>query len=123
MVAASSRDRSEINRRRSRRVLLSIPVTVSGDSPRGSFCEQTHTLVVNAHGALITLAANVSHGQHLVLQNQVHSGERSCHVSYIGPTADGKTQVGVEFIEPAPDFWHIAFPPEDWVPPQVKKEH
>jgi PilZ domain len=120
-MIVASRDSSETNRRRSRRVLLSIPVAVSGDSPEGAFREQTHTLVVNAHGALITLGAKVSHGQRLLLTNEAHSAEHSCHVSYIGPTTDGKTQVGVEFIEPAPDFWHIAFPPEGWVPPQVKK--
>jgi hypothetical protein len=31
-----------------------------------------------------------------------------------GSKSDGKTEVGIEFLEPAPRFWHIAFPPEDW---------
>lgn len=117
----SSSGSSESNRRRSQRVLLSIPITVSGDSPQGAFREQTRTLVINAHGALITLAAKVSHGQKLRLTNQAHSEERSCHVSYIGPTAEGQTQVGIEFSEPTPDFWHIAFPSDDWVSPKVKR--
>ena len=26
----------------------------------------------------------------------------------------GKREVGVEFVEEAPRFWSIAFPPEDW---------
>jgi PilZ domain len=121
MVASFSRHGSGSNRRRSQRVLLSIPVTVSGDSPQGTFTEQTHTLVVNAHGALITLAAKISQGQQLRLKNQAYAEERNCHVSYIGPTSEGRMQVGIEFIEPAPDFWHIAFPPDDWVPPQVEK--
>lgn len=121
MVTSSSGDGSESNRRRSRRVLLSIPVTVSGDSPQGTFNEQTRTLAVNAHGALITLTSKISHGQQLRLKNQTHSDERNCRVSYIGPTTEGQTQVGIEFNEPAPDFWHIAFPPDDWVPPQVEK--
>jgi len=26
----------------------------------------------------------------------------------------GKSEVAVEFLEPSPRFWRIAFPPEDW---------
>jgi hypothetical protein len=32
------------------------------------------------------------------------------------PDADGKTEVAVEFLRPAPEFWRIAFPPDDWTP-------
>jgi hypothetical protein len=24
--------------------------------------------------------------------------------------------VRVQFVEPQPNFWHIAFPPDDWTP-------
>jgi hypothetical protein len=26
----------------------------------------------------------------------------------------GPTEVGIEFQQPAPDFWRVAFPPPDW---------
>jgi hypothetical protein len=101
------------NRRRSRRVILSVPITVSCETPPGVFTEKTQTLVVNAHGALITLAAKVTQGQTLLINN--HSSEpRPCHVVYVGPAAQGRAQLGIEFNEPAPNFWHITFPPEDW---------
>jgi hypothetical protein len=31
--------------------------------------------------------------------------------------------VGIEFDEPAPRFWRVAFPPEDWSPhsPEAKR--
>jgi|ERR1700733_12550623 hypothetical protein len=101
------------SRRRSRRVLLSVPVTVSCESPTGKFTEKTQTLVVNAHGALITLAAKVIQGQALLISDSA-STPRDCHVVYIGPTVEGRTQYGVEFKQPAPNFWHITFPPDDW---------
>jgi hypothetical protein len=106
----------EANRRRSQRVILSVPVTISGETAQGPFSEQTQTLVINAHGALITLAAKISQGQLLKMHSVSHSEKQACRVVYVGPSVDGKTQLGVEFTQPAPDFWHIAFPPEGWTP-------
>ena len=106
----------DANRRRSQRVILSVPVTVSGDAAKGKFTENTKTLVVNAHGALITLAAKVSQGQQLELKSVTNPEMQVCKVVYIGPSVQGQTQVGVEFTMPAPHFWHVAFPPENWTP-------
>ena len=103
-------------RRRSQRVMLALPITVSGDGLSGAFSEDTRTVVVNAHGALITLATKVAQRQVLQLKSPSNTELRVCRVTYVGPTTDGKTQLGIEFTEPAPHFWHIAFPPEDWIP-------
>ena len=48
----------DTGRRRSMRVLLSVPIHVIGKTKANQdFDEETRTLVVNAHGALISLAA------------------------------------------------------------------
>jgi hypothetical protein len=73
-------------------------------------------MVVNAHGALIMLAAKVTQGQTLELKSPTNPESQTCKVVYIGPTVQGQTQVGVEFSKPAPHFWHVAFPPENWTP-------
>ncbi len=106
----------EANRRRSQRVILNVPITISGDGTSGNFSEQTKTMVVNAHGALIMLAAKVTQGQTLDFKSPTNPESQSCKVVYIGPTVQGQTQVGVEFSKPAPHFWHVAFPPENWTP-------
>jgi hypothetical protein len=106
----------DANRRRSQRVILSVPVSITGDGPKGKFTEETKTLVVNAHGALITLAAKVVQGQQMELKSPTNPEKQSCKVVYIGPTVQGQTQVGLEFTKPAPHFWHVAFPPENWTP-------
>jgi len=36
--------------------------------------------------------------------------ERACKVTYLGPAAEGRAQVAIEFKEPNPEFWHIQFP-------------
>jgi hypothetical protein len=96
--------------------MLSLPVIVSGETPDGPFREETHTVVVNAHGALLTLAARISQQQILRLSTPGNTENQACRVTYVGPTANGRTQFAVEFTQPAPQFWHIAFPPEDWMP-------
>jgi len=103
----------ELTRRRSHRVLLHVPVTVSSEEPKLQFKEQTTTLVVNAHGALITLEAKANQNQKLFISSG-SSDKQACRVVYVGPTLQGRTQYGIEFAEPAPNFWHITFPPEDW---------
>src|SRR6266436_6578215 len=52
------------NRRRSQRVLMTIPVRVSGKTGAGSpFEEETHTRAISAHGALILMSTPVYRGQ------------------------------------------------------------
>jgi hypothetical protein len=105
--------------RRSQRVIVGVPVTVSneGGSRDAAFQEETQTLVVNAHGAMIAIAAKVTKGQMVRLKNRVTQEEQLCRVVYLGPASGGKVQVGVDFTVSSPDFWRIAFPPEDWVVP------
>ncbi len=96
---------------------LKIPLLVSGQGKRDTpFQEQTHTLIVSASGALISLAATVEHGQKLFLTNKATGDKLECKIVYLGRVQIGKTDVGIEFTQPAPEFWRIAFPPEDWKP-------
>jgi hypothetical protein len=106
-------------RRRSMRVLLSVPIEVHGkDRDSHEFSEQTRTLVVNAHGALISLAAKVIAGQQISVSNNATQSTQDCRVVYLGNPSAGKIQMGVEFLTPAPAFWQIDFPPDDWVVPE-----
>jgi hypothetical protein len=100
-------------------VIVSVPITVSsgGGNKYLPFQEETQTLVVNVHGAMIALAASVAKGQTLRVKNRVTQEDQECKVVYLGPASGGKAQVGLDFTSDAPDFWRIAFPPEDWVVP------
>lgn len=99
----------ESTARRSHRVVLAVAIAVIGNGEE-VFAEDTTTLVVNAHGALITLATRVEMGDTILVRNRDTRDERICKVTYVGPVAGGKTQVAIEFREPAPEFWHIQFP-------------
>jgi len=101
------------------RVLLSVPITVSGKSlDNQSFVEETRTLVVNAHGALISLEAHVAADQQITVSNKATRQSLECRVVYVGNAQTGKSQMGIEFVKPSPIFWQIDFPPDDWVVPE-----
>jgi hypothetical protein len=105
------------NRRRSQRVLMKIPVRVSGQTGTKSlFEEDTHTLAVSAHGASLVVATPVSRGQRFALLNLTTNETLECVVAHIGGFPGEPVQVGVEFMLPNPTFWRVAFPPKDWTP-------
>lgn len=116
---AESRETSWLaaNRRRSQRVLMKLPVRVSGQAGVAlSFEEEAHTLAISAHGALIALGAPVYRGQRLTLSNVQTKDALECVVAHIDRFQGEQIQVGVEFLLPNPTFWHVAFPPKDWTP-------
>lgn len=108
------------NRRRSQRVMLSVPVTVLGKTAQGQFSENTHTMVISPHGALVGLKAKVTQGQTVRLKSVTSPEEQECQVIWVGPTAEGKAQLGLEFTKPAPKFWGVSFPSADWSPAKAK---
>lgn len=106
--------------RRSQRACLSVPIEVlkkaAGKNPGA---EESRTLVVSAHGALLVLGLPVKAEDLLTLKHSKTGEEVSCRVVNVGPDQSGKREVGVEFEYPCPRFWRIAFPPADWSPHNV----
>jgi PilZ domain len=116
---AESRELSWLaaNRRRSQRVLMKLPVRVSGQGSGGSsFEEDTHTLAISAHGALVAIAGAVYRGQRFTLSNAQTKAALECVVVHVDKSPGERTQVGVEFMLPNQTFWRVAFPPKDWTP-------
>ena len=110
--------------RRSQRVMLKVSVVVLAQGPDNKMIsEETRTVTVNAHGAMILLTAKVSVGQLLTLRNQQSEDEVLCRVAYVNPHLGEKKEVGVDFTKPCPSFWRISFPPRDWTPqsPEAKR--
>jgi hypothetical protein len=94
------------NRRRSKRLRIRVPVMVRfQDADKHSIAEESHTIIVNDHGALILLAAQVRVQQIIRIENLQMGKEVLCRVALLGPTFMGKTQIAVEFIMPMPGFW------------------
>ena len=100
--------------RRTQRVHIAIPILVRGMSGTQKFEEAGRTTTVNAHGCLISLATRLTRGQQVSLIHPKTAEELPCKVVYISDRVQDRADVGLEFMEPSPLFWRIAFPPEDW---------
>jgi hypothetical protein len=102
-------------RRRSQRVLMQVGVRIRGNDAQGKpFEEESATLAINAHGALILMQARVTSGSKVFMQHKTTQQDQECHVVFLGPVRAGKAEVGLEFTVPCPTYWRVAFPPEDW---------
>jgi PilZ domain len=111
-------------RRRSQRVLMQVGVLIRGTDPQGKpFEEHAATLAINAHGALLSLKHRLTSGSKVHMRHNMTEEEQECHVAFLGHVREGKAEVGLEFSEPRPGFWRVAFPPEDWSPksPEARK--
>ncbi len=122
-------DRDELWKgfRRSERVRLemSVDVYIGGENEEQIF-ERAKTLNVSAHGGLVVLITPVKLGQKVRLVNPQADKEIACQVNrIIMRHPGGGTQVGLEFVVMAPDFWDIPSPPADWdpnwIPPLERK--
>lgn len=94
------------NRRRSQRLLKFVPLVVRGAAAgKKTFWEDTFTVDISAHGALLILAAKVGVGQKLVLMNPQNWQEEDARVARLGSFDGTRTQVGIEFMHAVADFW------------------
>ena len=91
---------------------VGVSVVVQREKP---CTETTKTIMVSANGALIPLRMAVAVGETLTVRNVQTRQEVSCRVVDLEFNDElQRTEIGIEFIEPAPRFWSVSFPPEGW---------
>jgi hypothetical protein len=97
----------EFDRRREERVAMRVPVFVYGHGARNEpFHEETSSIVVNTHGALLSLSKKVKYGQQLLITNPATHLEQPCRVVFLKQQRRKRVvEVGVAFTQPAPTFW------------------
>ena len=103
-------------------VALEIPVTVNGartvegSDKREPFSENTKTVLVFVHGAVIRLASSLSPGQLIFLTNEKTKKEVVCQVVKSKNYRSVTGYVELEFTEPAIGFWGMRFPSDRLAP-------
>jgi len=96
---------------------MQVAVRIRGTDTQGNaFEEETATLAINAHGALILLQTRLTSGSKVRMHHNGTKEEEECQVAFLGPVRAGKAEIGLEFSVTSPTFWRVAFPPEDWSP-------
>jgi hypothetical protein len=100
-----------IERRRSARVTLAVPLRVDGQDLSGEqFITHTHSHTVSQFGCMILLEEEVIPGEVLVLMNEHTRQSVQARVVTTRRHRDGKRYLGLEFTSPnAANFWRMAF--------------
>jgi hypothetical protein len=119
-LANDEADEHSREKRRSRRVQITIPVIVRGKIGSKIFEEKSITAAVGAHGCMLQLVAKLYRGEQIMIVNIVTLDERVCRVSFLGPSDGDHTKTGLEFLNPSPQFWRMHFPPDNWHPADRK---
>jgi hypothetical protein len=98
-------------RRRTVRVMLTVPLRVRGETAAGEkFSAKARSHSVSLHGASIELNEDVVLGEILQLENENTGEKAEGKVVYIRRARDGKRYVALEFTSPDVNFWHMVFP-------------
>lgn len=104
------------NRRRCTRLLVAVPVTISGQNARGeAFCEEARTIVVHPQGASIVTSQSLVPGSEINIENRpLRIAVRARVARFVkGTSSTGFGQIDVELVEPK-NIWGIRYPPADW---------
>jgi len=101
------------DQRRSSRLLLALPITVSGVDPENHtiFRLPGDTIVVNQHGALIRTTGDLIEGEEIMVTVASTGQSGRARVVWSGFAYEGK--YGIELEAPG-NLWGVHFPPDDW---------
>jgi hypothetical protein len=97
-------------RRRTMRLSLQIPLTVQCRLPEGETIDlSASTYIVGANGALLLMDTPLIPGQTVRIFNDHTAKFVDCVVTSLREKRERRF-VGIAFINPNVDFWHIVFP-------------
>lgn len=106
-------NRSQVLKRRSNRIALGAPVTLSGeDRQKCAFTVSARATNLNRHGAVIKLNRELLIGSAIRVQN-ARGKQASARVVMRVSAVQGIHTYGIELLEDGGvrNFWGIAFPP------------
>jgi hypothetical protein len=102
--------RAMLERRRSSRVLIRIPVKVFS---KGAFGTPAEAIAVSRYGALIRTPYSPDLGSRIEVLNGLSQETQEFRVIRISDAKeDGQYELGIETLYPTHNFWGIQFPDE-----------
>jgi hypothetical protein len=106
--------RAMIERRRSSRVLIRIPVKIFSSGTQGLPLDTSaEAIAVSRFGALLRVPYSPALGSQIEVLNGLSQETREFRVIRVSePSSDGLFELGVEILYPTRNFWGIQFPDE-----------
>jgi hypothetical protein len=110
--------------RRSTRLSIAIPVTISGvDADGNSYSESVRTVIINKHGGRIATTRHLNMGAEVLIENRAMGAVAKANVAWLNEEhrAGDLHNVGLRLTE-AQNIWGVAFPPDDWIAENGEEE-
>ena len=101
-------------RRRSQRVMIRVPVTLSFTVAGKKVMVDATTVSVNDHGAMLSCTRPISPDVNLEIINGRTDEKQACRVTRAPVESPDGYLIPIEFIAPCPGYWRISFPPTNW---------
>jgi hypothetical protein len=108
-------EKEAVEARRSSRVTIQIPLTITSVDPATQFSEHCHTLVVSLQGCGVRLSRQLEPGTAVLLAGLPGGRSASACVAHSIPLGSGNKYwlVGLALDEPS-NVWGIRPAPADW---------
>jgi hypothetical protein len=106
-------------RRRSQRVIITVPVTVELTKDGKVSKVPAHTVAVNVHGAMVISPHSLDPQATFEIVNERTRERTSVRMTRTPRQSAEGFLVPLEFVKPVPMFWQISFPPSNWKPNDV----
>ena len=101
-------------RRRSQRVIIRVPVTLEATILGQKVKADAFTVAVNIHGAMVLSPRSFDADTQLEIHNDRTGETIGVRVTRAPRESAEGYLIPLEFTTPAPKFWQISFPPENW---------
>jgi len=115
--AMAVRTTTKAGARSGQRLVVAIPITISGEDAAGhSFIENSATVVVNRGGGKIITTRELALDSTVQITVPSRNRASGAHVIWLGEKSGGQQEIAIELKNPE-NFWGIQFPddPIDWV--------
>ena len=101
-------------RRRSQRVIIRVPITLEATMVGQKVKADAFTVAVNIHGAMVLSPRSFDADTRLEMRNDRTGENIGVRVTRAPRESAEGYLIPLEFVTPAPKFWQISFPPENW---------
>jgi len=104
-----------MNRRRSTRVLLKVPLMLRGLDINGeSYTARAETIMVSRHGARLSIDRELVKGSDVSVTVPKTGRTQKARVVLAWENSPGVHECAIELASPE-NLWGVIFPPNDWI--------
>ena len=96
-----------VDKRRSLRLALALPIFIYANLRKNPFFENTETINISATGGLVPISVKMTSPQELILTNTQTDEDSLCRVVRSAKSKDGKPAIGIEFVRAPANFWSV----------------